>query len=134
MNLRTQSTYNSDLAGTIFGNTAMQYNGVTGQGLGSDGAMHDWYQVTVTISGWVRSDLVYSVSGGALVQNDPTGMNLRAQSTYNSDLAGTVYGSTRLNPTGATGQGLGSDGKMHDWYKVTTETITGWVRSDLVTY
>jgi len=28
---------------------------------------------------------------------------------------------------------MGSDGQMHEWYKITTEDgITGWVRSDYI--
>lgn len=64
LNVRSLPQHNSDLIISIEkADTKMYYNGVSKQGLGSDGIMHEWYQVDIsnTMRGWVRSDLVRSV-------------------------------------------------------------------------
>lgn len=61
-------------------------------------------------------------------------LNIRSLPQHDSNLVGTVQNSDEiLHYNGTTGKGLGSDGVMHDWYQITTESgVTGWVRSDLV--
>lgn len=61
LNVRALPQYDSTLVMSVKNaDTKMYYNGVCKQGLGSDGVMHDWYQVEIsnTEQGWVRSDLV----------------------------------------------------------------------------
>lgn len=61
-------------------------------------------------------------------------LNIRSQPRHDSELVGTVY--TQDEPLafyGEIGTGYGSDGIIHEWYKITTsDGITGWVRSDLI--
>ena len=61
-------------------------------------------------------------------------LNLRAEPKYESDLAYEVTSDTTLMKFyGQVQQGLGSDGQMHDWYKVYIGSyVSGWVRSDLI--
>lgn len=64
LNMRAQPQHDSELITSIENaDTKMYYWGVSEWGLGSDGIMHEWYQVDVssTERGWVRSDLVKSV-------------------------------------------------------------------------
>ena len=71
---------------------------------------------------------------------DPQGgLNVRSESKHESGLVDTIYGGTKLYFYDEVGQGYGSDGLLHDWYRVewavpgTTEEKAGWIRSDLVT-
>ena len=123
----------------------MFFNGKIEQGFGSDGAVHDWYYITTEsgISGWVRDDLV-SADGksvksamGALqyYRKGVEGvLNIRSEPKHESELVGTVE--SQYEPLAFYGEietGMGSDGQMHEWYKITTEHgITGWVRSDYI--
>lgn len=61
-------------------------------------------------------------------------LNLRAEPKYESDLAHEVTSDTTLMKFyGQVQQGLGSDGQMHDWYKVYIGSyVSGWARSDLI--
>lgn len=61
-------------------------------------------------------------------------LNLRAEPKYESDLAHEVTsGTTLMKFYGQIQQGLGSDGQMHDWYKVYIGSyVSGWARSDLI--
>lgn len=64
LNVRAQPQHDSELITSIENaDTKMYYWGVSEWGLGSDGIMHEWYQVDVssTERGWVRSDLIKSV-------------------------------------------------------------------------
>lgn len=136
LTLRDQPDYFA--GGKIFeihGTTPLTYLGQSQPGYGSDSAIHDWYMVQISdVYGWVRSDLITQVDGGYYVASDPTGMNMRSSSNINSPIAGTLYGGDRIELTGTTGQGLGSDGVIHTWYYVRlVDTLTGWVRGDLTT-
>lgn len=132
LNIRSISDYNSTCLFTVYGSTPMVFRGVVETGYGSDGAIHDWYQVEVSkVQGWVRSDLVLSTGDGYYVKNVEGAMNMRCDHSYNSDIAGTVFDNMKLRYTGQTGTGYGSDGQIHDWLLVETQTITGWVRGDL---
>ena len=97
-------------------------------------------------TGWARSDLLQEVSydyayssqtkeneDRVFTKNTSGTRNLRSLPRHDSALAGTVSDQSRLYFYGEVGQGLGSDGKTHDWYQVTTENGTvGWARSDLI--
>ena len=135
LNVRDVSDYNSNCLFTVYGSTPMVFNGKVETGYGSDGAIHDWYQVEISnVRGWVRSDLVQSSRDGYFIKNTDGAMNMRTDHRYSSDLAATVFYNTRLRFTGETGTGYGSDGQMHDWMLMeTAQTITGWVRADLTT-
>lgn len=64
LNVRALPQHDSTLVLSVKNaDTKLYYNGVCKQGLGSDGAMYDWYQVEISNAekGWVRSDLVKSV-------------------------------------------------------------------------
>lgn len=67
-----------------------------------------------------------SATGGSL--------NLRAEARHTSDLAHEVTeANTLMKFYGEIEQGLGSDGQLHDWYKVYIGAYTsGWARSDLI--
>ena len=111
---------------------------------------------TLNIDGWVRSDLVrlpaydngpwhiyydrHDSGRKICVPNDPVnGLNVRSKSTHESELVDTIYGGVKLYFYDEISQGYGSDGILHDWYRVewivtgTTEEKAGWIRSDLVT-
>lgn len=63
LNVRALPQHNSDLVVRLEKNDIkMYYNGISEWGLGSDGVMHEWYQVDISSEerGWVRSDLVKS--------------------------------------------------------------------------
>ena len=129
-------------------------------GYGSANVLHQWYFVGAASDskhdGWVRADLVRrpaSYNGPChiyfdgndssrriCVLNDPQkGMNVRSKPDHESELVDTIFGGTKLYFYDEISQGYGSDGIMHDWYRVewqvsgTTEEKAGWVRSDLVT-
>ncbi len=132
LNVRNISDYNSTCLFTVYGNTPMIFRGVVESGYGSDGAIHDWYQVEITyVQGWVRSDLVKATSDGYYIKNVEGAMNMRADHSYNSALAGTIFDNMKLAFTGYKDTGYGSDGQLHEWMLVETPTITGWVRGDL---
>lgn len=61
-------------------------------------------------------------------------LNLREEPKHESDLAHEVTSETTLMKFyGQIQQGLGSDGQMHDWYKVYIGSyVSGWARSDLI--
>ena len=148
LNLRSLPKHESALAGTVSDQSVLFFFGEVGQGLGSDGKNHSWYKVMTENGsvGWARSDLLKEVSYDYVtstpVSNDQTRiftkntsstLNLRKLPQHDSDLVGTVSDQSRLYFYGEVGQGLGSDRKTHDWYKVTTENGTvGWARSDLL--
>ena len=120
---------------TVYGSTPMVFNGRTEKGYGSDGALHDWYQVEINnVQGWVRSDLIRSSGDGYYIKNVEGAMNMRDDHRYDSAIAATLYDNIRLRFTGQTGTGYGSDGQLHDWYLVeTAQPVVGWVRGDLTT-
>ena len=61
-------------------------------------------------------------------------LNIRSLPQHDSDLVGIVPSQDEpLAFYGEIGVGYGSNGIMHEWYKITTGSgITGWVRSDFV--
>ena len=63
VNLREFPQHESRLEGTMHDDSVMYFYGEIVQGLGSDGVMHDWYEVEVNqdLRGWVRSDLIKEV-------------------------------------------------------------------------
>ena len=142
LNLRMEPRHDSGLVTTIYGSTPMYYDGETGQGYGYDGLVHIWYRVRLDsgVTGWVRSDLVSSGGGVIYYGSQPSifyslngELNVRALPAHDSGLIATVYGYTPMYFTGETGQGYGSDGLLHIWYRVRLDNgVTGWVRSDLV--
>ena len=70
------------------------------------------------------SSTLYSLNGE---------LNLRMEPRHDSGLVTTIYGSTPMYYDGETGQGYGSDGLLHIWYRVRLDSgVIGWVRSDLV--
>ena len=94
------------------------------------------------MTGWVRGDLVITED---IIQSADSSLrymskivegtlNIRSLPQHDSELVGTVEErNERLAYYGEIGTGLGSDGLMHEWYRITTEDgVTGWVRSDLV--
>lgn len=82
---------------------------------------------------WCALDEETSAIVSVFVKNVSSVLNLRELPRHDSNLNGTVSDDTPLKYYGETGQGLGSDGIMHDWYKVyVDENLQGWVRSDLV--
>ncbi len=68
------------------------------------------------------------------VKNTDVPLNVRSEAKHESDLVVKIYDESELmSYYGESKQGLGSDGKLHDWYKITLKDGTsGWVRSDLV--
>ena len=67
------------------------------------------------------------------VKDVDSGLNLRSLPQHDSNLEGTIYDDTIMYFYGEIGQGLGSDGVMHEWYKVMADQeLIGWVRSDLI--
>ena len=68
------------------------------------------------------------------VKSTDNTLNLRSLSKHESELVGKVESENMLMYYyGESGQGYGSDGIMHDWYKVYLDNdLQGWVRSDLV--
>ena len=165
VNIRSEPTHDSNLLLTFDpvphgSSSGLIFKGQTAEGYGSDDILHTWYLVGTTkggeVVGWVRSDLVRlpaydngpwhiyydgrENSVKVCVPLDPQGgLNVRRESKYESELVDTVYAGTRLFFYDEIGQGYGSDGLLHDWYRVewavpgTTEERAGWVRSDLVT-
>ena len=165
VNIRSDPRHDSALLLTFdpvpHGNSSgLIFKGQTAEGYGSDNLLHTWYLIETTkdvkVVGWVRSDLVrlpaydngprhiyYDGNESSLkvcVLHDPQGgLNVRSESKHESVLVDTIYGGTKLYFYDEIGQGYGSDGLMHDWYRVewavpgTTEEKAGWVRSDLVT-
>lgn len=140
--------------------SGLVYKGRSANGFGSDNILHEWYFVGAASDsehdGWVRSDLVRrpasyngpwhiyfdgnDSSRRICVLNDPQGgLNVRSRPKHDSELVERLFGGTKLYYYGETNKGYGSDGIMHDWYRVewqvsgTTEEKAGWVRSDLVT-
>ena len=88
-------------------------------------------KVSNGFKGWVRSDLV--LAEGKYYQKIGDSVNLRSDPTHDSKLVATIEDSSPLFFYGETEQGYGSDGKIHEWYKVYLgDGISGWVRSDLV--
>ena len=165
VNIRSEPTHDSNLLLTFDpvphgDSSGMIFKGQTAEGYGSDNILHTWYLVGTTgdvqAVGWVRSDLVrlpafdngpwhiyYDGNAGdrkICVLYDPQGgLNVRSESKHESGLVDTIYGGTKLYFYDEVGQGYGSDGLLHDWYRVewavpgTTEEKAGWIRSDLVT-
>ena len=68
------------------------------------------------------------------VKNTDVPLNVRSEAKHESDLVVKIYDESELmSYYGESKQGLGSDGKLHDWYKITlNDGTSGWVRSDLV--
>lgn len=66
------------------------------------------------------------------VKNVDSELRMRSIPDHSGDLVTVIY-DEKMYYYGETGQGYGSDNKMHDWFYVTTETgYSGWVRSDYV--
>ena len=145
LNLRTQPTHYSELAGTITDcDTILHscFGELPANGLGSDGQMHEWIKVIVNsrLQGWVRSDLIMPIAVNTwcdtvFVKNVSGKLNVRSSPTHNSDLLGSVASSDiNLYYYGNFAQGLGSDNKLHTWLEIlVSNDLKGWVRSDLVT-
>ena len=134
LNIRANPEHNSNLVKTIYSNDKMMFYGEIGQGYGSDGKLHDWYKIYLYSgeTGWVRSDLICKDTYNVYVPNVES-LNIRAYPEHNSNLVKTVYSNENMMFYGEIGQGYGSDGKLHDWYKIYLYSgETGWVRSDLV--
>lgn len=141
LNIRSLPQHDSELVGEIKDkNEVLYYNGEVGKGLGSDGTMHEWYRIVSETgkAGWVRKDLVMVDLDAQSVKCFRKGvegtLNIRSNPQYESELVGTVEDENEmLYFNGEVGQGFGSDGIMHEWYKIMTETgKIGWVRNDLV--
>ena len=141
LNIRSLPQHDSELVGEIKDkNEVLYYNGEVGKGLGSDGAMHEWYRIVSETgkAGWVRKDLVMvdlDAQSVKCFRKEVEGtLNIRSHPQYESELVGTVEDENEmLYFNGEVGQGFGSDGIMHEWYKIITETgKKGWVRNDLV--
>lgn len=68
------------------------------------------------------------------VKANDDSINLRSEARHASDLAHQVTkANTLMKFYGEIEQGLGSDGQLHDWYKVYIGAYTsGWARSDLI--
>lgn len=66
-----------------------------------------------------------------LVKNIESGLNVRKEANYNSELVTTITDDTNMIYEGEWKIGPGSDGKNHIWVKV-SNGFKGWVRSDLV--
>ena len=165
VNVRSEPSHYSDLVFTFNPmphgkSSGLIFKGQKAEGYGSDNMLHTWYFVGAPSDtqhdGWVRSDLVRlpaydngpwhiyydrNDSGRKIcVPNDPVnGLNVRSKSTHESELVDTIYGGVKLYFYDEISQGYGSDGILHDWYRVewivtgTTEEKAGWIRSDLVT-
>ncbi len=146
LNIRSLPDHEGQLVGTVTDDQeVLLFDGKMDYGFGSDGAIHDWCYITTEsgISGWVREDLV-TVDGKSvkaamgMLQYYRSGvegtLNIRSEPKHESELVGTVESQYEaLAFYGEIGTGLGSDGQMHEWYKITTEEgITGWVRSDYI--
>ena len=146
LNVRSQPQHDSELVGTIDSSSELlYYEGMTVEGVGSDGNTHNWHRITTSsgLAGWVRADYVASDTGSIQMSDQSLhyyrkgvdgALNIRSQPRHDSELVGTVY--TQDEPLvfyGEIGTGYGSDGIIHEWYKITTsDGITGWVRSDLI--
>lgn len=66
-------------------------------------------------------------------KNTDSTLNLRKLPQYDSELVGTVSDQSLMYFSGEIEKGLGSDGKVHEWYKVKLNNNTvGWARSDLL--
>ena len=60
-------------------------------------------------------------------------LNIRSNPEHNSNLVKTIHSNENMMFYGEIGQGYGSDGQLHDWYKIYLYSgETGWVRSDLI--
>lgn len=68
------------------------------------------------------------------VKGVESNLNVRSMPKHESALVETIERDDELLVyTGINEQGLGSDGIMHTWYQIVTESGNyGWVRSDLV--
>lgn len=134
LNVRSQPTYDSELVCKVGSDEQMLYFGEWEIGLGSDGEQHIWCKVdNIDTEGWVRSDLVMRVDGIYYQIKNGNDVNLRAKAKHQSNLVTTVTDEQPMYFFGEIEQGLGSDGKMHDWYKLYLGNgIEGWVRSDLI--
>ena len=68
-----------------------------------------------------------------LTANTEAGVNFRQYPRYASDVVGGTTGYERIYWSGSYGEGYGSDGIIHQWYYVESESGSrGYVRSDLV--
>lgn len=84
------------------------------------------YEPLLTID---RSGSEFSV----LMKNVSTELNVRSQPTYDSELVCKVGSDEQMLYFGEWEIDLGSDGKIHDWYKLYFGNgIEGWARSDLI--
>lgn len=133
LNVRSQPTHNSELVCTINDKTNLLYYGEWAYGLGSDNKTHIWCKVyNISTPGWVRSDYVMRLEL-YYHKNTSSSLNLRAMPQHNSNLVISVSDNRPLYFYGEVKQGYGSDGVIHDWYKVYLgDGITGWARSDLL--
>lgn len=68
------------------------------------------------------------------VKNTDVPLNIRKDAKHESDLVVKVYDESEvMSYYGESKQGLGSDGELHDWYKITlNDGTSGWVRNDLI--
>lgn len=147
LNIRSEPKHDSDLVGKVTDcNTFIHgcFSDDVGEksGLGSDGKMHKWVKVVVNskIEGWARLDLLieaYAGMGfeGVYVKKTSSSLKVRALPKHKSSLIAEIkHPDTRMYYSGEHEKGLGSDGKMHEWYHVKiSETEEGWVRSDYIT-
>lgn len=131
LNVRSEPTHNSSLLCTINDQTQLLYYGEWEYGIGSDDQMHRWCKVyNISTPGWVRSDCVMKC-GIYYQKNVESSLNLRSEPEHNSSLVFSVNDDRPLFFYGEVQQGYGSDGEIHDWYKVYIgDGITGWARSD----
>lgn len=68
-----------------------------------------------------------------LISATGSSINVRALPQHKSALVTTVEWNTAMQSTGEVAQGYGSDGQLHNWYRVSVPNVgEGWVRSDLV--
>lgn len=133
LNIREAPQYDSSCIGTITDSSELFYYGERKEGIGYDGKIHAWCEVTnESVTGWVESDQVL-VKNTYYQKAIETDMNLRELPQHKSNLITVVTDDSPLYFYGEIQQGYGSDKKIHDWYKVYLGNgVSGWARSDLI--
>ncbi|MCF0230033.1 MAG: hypothetical protein HUJ76_10135, partial [Parasporobacterium sp.] len=78
---------------------------------------------------------VYAYGSQVILYVNPINdqINVRSLPQHDSALVGTVSMYENMYFNNETSTGYGSDGKLHFWYRITSDRgVTGWVRDDLV--
>ena len=133
LKVRAKPCHNSQLVYTVTDDTNLIYEGEWAVGLGSDGKQHYWCKISnIPTSGWVRSDLVM-VTRDYYQKAVEDMLNLRELPQHDSTLVAKITDARLLYFYGEVKQSYGSDGVLHNWYKVYPgDGVEGWARSDLV--